>query len=538
MIYNPNIPILFVISDDNLACNNIFDKIRNAAPKRLYIAGALSESETEQFVQKSILAGIDWKVRLKTRLIKKCKDYDKMVFQAIDWFFKNEPEGIILESLIIPSDSFFGFCSSMLEKYRDDERIGHIAGKNYNTNHGGDSYSYYFSFLFNTGNWAGWRRAWKDIDLNFQTFPLFKKLNILEKTASYRPFKTQWENHFKWLYRNKKSGFWQLKYLYSQLINNRLSIVPSKNLTVNHYKTVYENNYKINELSFSEEEIIHPPFVIGDVVSDWKSQEIQFSVPGITVNRPDGYSYMKNQLALLSTPKGGRMKIPRIIHQIFEDPEGPSETLLQLAETWKQFHPDWEYRFWNKPAIDEFLVSKFPDFIPYYRNFSFNVQRWDAIRYLILYYYGGLYVDLDYECLQSLDLLLVGHTCCMGMEPTVNSVIHSQPLIIGNALMASTPGHNYFKSIIQEMKDYQGAYRDDADRVMKSTGPFMVTRVYEQYKKKREVTLLSADLVAPLTLEEIKLVQNKWAPDDIVEKVEKAFAIHYFFGSWVPQIDR
>ena len=40
----------------------------------------------------------------------------------------------------------------------------------------------------------------------------------------------------------------------------------------------------------------------------------------------------------------------------------------------------------------------YPELIPVYESFPYAVQRWDAIRYLILYTFGGLYVDLDYEC--------------------------------------------------------------------------------------------------------------------------------------------
>ena len=70
---------------------------------------------------------------------------------------------------------------------------------------------------------------------------------------------------------------------------------------------------------------------------------------------------------------------------------------------------------------------------------------------------------------------------------------------------------------------------------METTGSFMVTRVYEQLKRKKTVTLLPADCVAPLTLWEISMLRAGKGHPDVIGKMEKAFAIHYFLGTWTEQ---
>jgi len=50
---------------------------------------------------------------------------------AISWFFDNEREGIIFESDCLPNQYFFTFCETLLEKYRDNEKIMHIGGNNF-----------------------------------------------------------------------------------------------------------------------------------------------------------------------------------------------------------------------------------------------------------------------------------------------------------------------------------------------------------------------------------------------------------------------
>ena len=71
--------------------------------------------------------------------------------------------------------------------------------------------------------------------------------------------------------------------------------------------------------------------------------------------------------------------------------------------------------------------------------------------------------------------------------------------------------------------------------VIESTGPFMTTRIYDRFEKKNEITLLPADLVAPLSLEEIQQLLAGTETVEMEEKVAKAYAIHYFMGSWYAQ---
>ena len=231
------------------------------------------------------------------------------------------------------------------------------------------------------------------------------------------------------------------------------------------------------------------------------------------------------------------MRIPPIIHQIYEDPSGPPDVLLRMAESWKKFMPDWEYRFWDKPMIQDFLTSVCPDFMDCYYSYPFNVQRWDAIRYLILYHFGGLYVDFDYECFKPPDVLFAGSSCCMGMEPAINSRVYNRPLITGNALMAAKPRHPFMAAIIQDLKtNYSVNYnRGDVMQIIESTGPFMVTRVYERLRRKNDVTLLPAELVAPLTMGEAFMLRTGHARPDVLQKAKDAYAVHYFFGSWKVQ---
>ena len=88
---------------------------------------------------------------------------------------------------------------------------------------------------------------------------------------------------------------------------------------------------------------------------------------------------------------------------MWEGKDGPQPDLLSdLSQTWKEQHPDWTYIFWNGEKIDAFMAGH-AEYRDVYNSYPYAVQRWDMIRYLILYEYGGIYADLDYECIDALD---------------------------------------------------------------------------------------------------------------------------------------
>jgi mannosyltransferase OCH1-like enzyme len=521
--YNSETPVLLIVHGKFEIFQKIYNELFQVKPQRLYLFFDAPENEIEKKNQEmiqSLFKGITWSCNVKIVCNKRHLQYNGAMQKALRWFFSVEAEGIVLDGLSVPYPAFFAFCSYLLEEYRHDDRIGYICGQDMlkpdlklKTND-----SYYFSRLIQrTSLWASWRRVWQDMNIQMKTFPAFKKLNIIEDIPTLKPFR------YIWSLVNQNEINWDARYEYTNLINNRMAIVP------------YSHQLPINEYELPQ--INHPVFMVNPLGRELQYQEQKYTITVITANEPDGMTFLRDKLLSFSEEIGHRMKIPRIIHQIYEDPAGPSPELLQIAETWKEKMPDWEYWFWNRQKINDFLESTCSDFLSYYRSYPFNVQRWDAIRYLILYHIGGLYVDFDYECIYPLDVLLSDSTCCMGMEPTVNCRVRKKSLIVGNALMAAKPKHPYMAAIIEDMKanflvDYK---REESIQVMESTGPFMVTRVYEQLKRKKTVTLLPADCVAPLTLNEITMIRTGKVHPDVIKKMKKAFAIHYFFGTWIEQ---
>lgn len=127
-----------------------------------------------------ILKNINWNCDVKTKFNENNLGCGKAVSQAITWFFDNEEEGIILEDDCLPSQSFFMYCEELLNKYKNDERIMHIAGNNPLTeSRCKGNASYYFVKVQHCWGWASWKRAWKYY--NLQSYDTFKSNNMIKR---------------------------------------------------------------------------------------------------------------------------------------------------------------------------------------------------------------------------------------------------------------------------------------------------------------------------------------------------------------------
>jgi mannosyltransferase OCH1-like enzyme len=520
----------------------IFEKIRSVKPKRLYVAadGPRNAEEVRMcdIVRNSIINQIDWDCTLKT-LFRDKNSGCRGLSQSISWFFEHEIEGIILEDDCLPSDSFFGFCSQLLEKYRYDERIGHISGSNDQCGNKCGDGSYYFSSLTGVWGWAGWRRVWKDFDIDMKSYPLFERLNYLEKMPSHAPFLAYWRHKFKTHYENKNFNSWDFQYAYHNLVNNRLSINPNVNLTSNIGCSSAEAshsdpgnpaaNRKLEELA----EMKHPTFIIPDIIADINAQNFEFTLPVLKSNSFDSILFLEERL-VEATKKvhkySDHIKIPKIIHQIWLNENKFPEAIDEMSKTWIVNHPDWEYKLWDERAIKDLLMNEFPEYLPYYESFEYEIQRWHSARYFILFHYGGLYVDIHSECRAPIDLLLGNASCSIGMEPELGTMEYNKQRVIGNAFMASVPGHAYLKKIVEDIKNnfHREFSKIPLFQIMESTGSFLTTRMYGEYDEKDDIKLIPSELVTPLTLQEVKMILRGEITQEIEKKIEKAFVVYYY----------
>ena len=129
-----NTPILFIVFNRPDLTKKVFAKIKEIRPKQLFIAadgprsGNVNDAVKCQEVRDYLLSNIDWQCSLQTLFRSDNLGCGLSCAGAVDWFFEQIEEGIIIEDDCLPDSSFFVFCSEMLDRYRYQERIMHITG--------------------------------------------------------------------------------------------------------------------------------------------------------------------------------------------------------------------------------------------------------------------------------------------------------------------------------------------------------------------------------------------------------------------------
>lgn len=225
------------------------------------------------------------------------------------------------------------------------------------------------------------------------------------------------------------------------------------------------------------------------------------------------------------------MKIPRILHQTWKNQDIP-ENFMQLAQTWKKNHADWEYMLWTDEMNRHFIATHFPYFLPVYDNYPTPIQQVDAVRYFILYKYGGFFIDLDFECLACIEPIVNHASCVFGLEPREHCDMHNKAFIISNAFMGTAPGSPFFKSLCEELLRNKTITDHPNDRVLETTGPFMLSRLYDGYVQKEDIALLDASLMYPLTKDELSALSSGIQQDHVEKKISNAYGIHHYAGTW------
>ncbi|HCN83947.1 MAG TPA: glycoside transferase family 32 [Sphingobacteriaceae bacterium] len=228
-------------------------------------------------------------------------------------------------------------------------------------------------------------------------------------------------------------------------------------------------------------------------------------------------------------------KIPRIIHQTWKTTNVPS-LYTPWVKSWKENHPGWQYMLWTDDMNIAFIKKYAPDFLRTYRNYPHTIQRVDAVRYFILYHLGGMFIDLDFECLENIELLLKNQECVFGTEPPAHCEQHNKELIVCNALMACAPGNNFFKIICESLQKYLRVKTTSVPawlEILDTTGPFKLTELYNAYTEKGNIKLISSDLLYPFSIKETRELINSAAINEVIQKkIDGAYAVHYFLGSW------
>jgi hypothetical protein len=214
----------------------VFAAIREARPTRLFVAADGPRNPEEKLrtdAARAITEQIDWPCIVQRNYSPKNMGCGKRPATAISWAFEYTDDLIILEDDCLPAQSFFRFCSALLEYYRGDNRIGTINGTTIpGSCQGGSVSSYYFSHFSVIWGWATWKRVWDKFDYEILDWPELKQTNWLDNVFGGNKY---FAKGFEVLFDNVKNNWdvWDMQLFYCCFKNNFLNIHPTKNLVSN-----------------------------------------------------------------------------------------------------------------------------------------------------------------------------------------------------------------------------------------------------------------------------------------------------------------
>jgi hypothetical protein len=179
---------------------------------------------------------------------------------------------------------------------------------------------------------------------------------------------------------------------------------------------------------------------------------------------------------------------PRIIHQVwlgFDRQDPPDSWRNGTNETIRN-NPDFTYHLWSKDDVINLLTSHYPWFLPIYHSYPYNIERADAARYFIILHYGGIYLDMDEVSVVSISDIINDNKLqryqCFLPQGTPNGIT--------NYVIMCKRNSPFMRYLTSQLALSKGWYGIPYATVMWSTGPRLISRVYDSYGEKDSLFIM------------------------------------------------
>jgi hypothetical protein len=237
MTWHLRAPVAFLIFNRPEKTKRVFAEIAKARPSRLFIIADGPRPDRPSDAEKvrltrAIVEKVDWGCEVLRNYSDVNLGMNPRTVTGLDWVFGTVQETIFLEDDCLPDPSFFPFCSELLERYRNDERVMMISGDNYMRGRRVTPDSYFFSHYTGTWGWATWRRAWQHLDINMEFWPTLRQGALLEEMLGNKTYAAFWRHALDRVALGYVSS-WDLNWLFTCWTQKGLSVMPSTNLISN-----------------------------------------------------------------------------------------------------------------------------------------------------------------------------------------------------------------------------------------------------------------------------------------------------------------
>jgi len=244
-------------------------------------------------------------------------------------------------------------------------------------------------------------------------------------------------------------------------------------------------------------------------------------------------------IILLYIYSGSPIPFPRILFQTWKSKTSIPANMAYWSSTCVSKNLSFIHILWDDADNLRFVQEKFPWFLSTYEGYDVEIKRADAIRYMFLYTYGGIYIDMDFECLQPFDSLLKEYSYydillgSITTDSTRSNSMHSIP----NAIMFSKPGHPFWLEVLKLLEIYS---KDSTKGVEEQTGPVVLKQAYQRSSYFYKIKILPPNVLYPISWitdnsVRIKSLRQKdltQLTKDSLNRYPTSYAVTYWTHSW------
>ncbi len=169
--------------------------------------------------------------------------------------------------------------------------------------------------------------------------------------------------------------------------------------------------------------------------------------------------------------------LPKIIHQQWKTAVVPTE-FRAWSDAFSWLFPSHERVLWTDESMRALIETKYSWFLQTYDEYPKGIQRADAFRCFVLYEFGGLYADLDYDPRADFWDYLPRDVPSFVESPYTYSEG------VQNSLMSSPKGHPFWNvtfELLMERAKEPKRHVGGGD-VLYTTGPVMLDGAIARYE--------------------------------------------------------
>ncbi len=207
--------------------------------------------------------------------------------------------------------------------------------------------------------------------------------------------------------------------------------------------------------------------------------------------------------------------IPKKIHCFWFSKERKPDKYQYCIDSWKKYCPDYEICEWNS---DNYDVSRHP-----FMKKAFEKGKWafvsDIARIDVVNELGGIYFDMDFELLKSINCL-IGNKGFFPFDCDMN---------IGLESFGSVPNNDFLKKLLYCYDEIE--FRDDMNSLYELCQPYFLRRAFKELGVKYNGNMQLVDGMAFLPRK--YLAPQDSVLYDVFNLSEETIGIHHCYGSWI-----